>query len=143
MTVETHGIEYWLTIVLQGIGVLIVLLPLIWRLVKAPLETQLTGYGERLNKNELECARTSERASTLEKAQELSAFDRAAIHERMGALEEKFSKFLDSAERYRNDDNKEATQILSRLASIEAKVDIAAPIEKLVREFRRSANDTR
>lgn len=131
------SLDFWVSAIIQAVGVLLVLLPIIWRLVKAPLEMKLNGYGERLNKNEIGCAKTEERVTQLDKAQELSAFDRAAIHERMGSLETKFDKFIDSMEKQRDSGNREASQILSRLASIEAKVDIAATIEKLLKEIKR------
>lgn len=136
------SVEFWISSIFQAVGVLLVLLPIVWRLVKAPLEFQLKGYGERLNRTELGCAKTDERANQLEKAQELSAFDRAALHERMGGLEVKFDKFMDSMEKHRDSDNREATQILSRLASIEAKVDIAATMEKLLSRIQRGQNDS-
>lgn len=137
---DTPDLQFWVTAVFQAIGVFLFLIPVIWRLVKAPLEHQLKGYGERLNKNELGCAKTEERVNQLDKAQELSAFDRSALHERMGGLEEKFSKFIDTSERHRDDGHRESSQILSRLASIEAKVDVAATIEKLLKEIKRGSS---
>lgn len=133
---EPNDMKFWVDFAFQLVGIIFVIVPLMWKLVKSPLENQIDGLGVRVSRNEHSCATFDGKIQSVEKQMEVSIFDRASIHERMGSLEEKFERFLVNAENDRRAINKDDQKILERLASIEAKVDVASTIKTALLELR-------
>lgn len=140
---EDLGVQFWIGVVFQIVGVAAVVVPSLWRLLIQPMQKDLDGYGKRLNHIASECTAHEADINNLKNAANLSQADNKNLHEKLGEFKASVERFINQLETDRRDGSKGEQQILQRLSSIEAKLHLGNELkEAFTAIMREKKNDS-
>lgn len=118
----------WIKFVVWAIGIALGVLGTVWRLLTKPMLDQLNGYGKRLEKAEVS-------ANLVERTHERINLEITGMRERMGESDGAFKGVQPTLDAMRREVAESNTHVRERLASLEAKMDVAKDLKDAIGDF--------
>jgi hypothetical protein len=130
-----EDLREWAKFAVWAFGILIAVFTAVWRLLTRPILDQLNGFGQRVKRNEESYKELEGRVLHVERDHERFEFRQSVDSERMGKTEALNEKISNSIEGIRAAIHAADRNTESRLASIEAKMDIGIALKESIEDF--------